>query len=156
MSEEPSAPAVFQPSGTFMGVPACAEPAGSRLAVLGIPYDMGTHPARIGARQGPDAIRVQSALVRRYLVDVDGDPITELGVVDCGNVPVVPSRIEESFAAIERAVRHVVDVGVTPLTMGGDGSVTLPQLRALHARYPDLAVLHFDAHTDSYPGEGAD
>ena len=44
--------------------------------------------------------------------------------------------------------------GAIPVTMGGDGAVTLPQLRALHRRYPDLVVLHIDAHTDTYPGEG--
>jgi arginase family enzyme len=41
-----------------------------------------------------------------------------------------------------------------PVTMGGDGAVTLPQLRALHRKYPDLALLHIDAHTDTYPVEG--
>ena len=40
------------------------------------------------------------------------------------------------------------------MTMGGDGAVTLPQLRALHRKYPDLALLHIDAHTDTYPTEG--
>ena len=40
------------------------------------------------------------------------------------------------------------------MTMGGDGAVTLPQLRALHRRHPDLVVLHIDAHTDTYPDDG--
>src|SRR6185436_14414254 len=46
--------------------------------------------------------------------------------------------------------------GAVPVTMGGDGSVTLPQLRAVHKRHPGLVVLHIDAHTDTYPGSGRD
>ena len=50
----------------------------------------------------------------------------------------------------------IVDAGVVPVTMGGDGSVTLPQLRAAHKRHSGLVVLHIDAHTDTYPGSGRD
>src|SRR5205085_2024311 len=120
-----------------MGVPAGSDPRGSRVAVLGIPYDMGTHATRIGSRQGPDAIRAQSAQIRRYLPEFDLDPLAELNVVDLGNVRLVPSRIHDAFERIERAMLPLVEAGVTPLTMGGDGSVSLPQLRALHRRYPD-------------------
>jgi guanidinobutyrase len=146
----------YQAPGTFMGVPAGADPRGSRVAVLGIPYDMGTHATRIGSRQGPDAIRAQSAQIRRYLPEFDLDPLAELNPVDLGNVRLVPSRIQDAFERIERAMLPLVEAGVTPLTMGGDGSVSLPQLRALHRRYPELAVLHFDAHTDSNSGDAAE
>jgi len=140
---------------TFMGVPFERDPRGARAAVLGIPFDCGTHPVRIGARYGPNAIREQSALVRPYQPPhADFNPLERLAVVDCGNVDVTPSVIEESFERIEGAVTAIAAAGAIPLTMGGDGAVTLPQLRALHKRYPDLAVLHIDAHTDTYPGEG--
>ena len=62
--------------------------------------------------------------------------------------------IEPSFERIEAAVGAWPRPTVMPVTMGGDGSVTLPQLRALQPPYPDLVVLHIDAHTDTYPGEG--
>jgi len=145
---------VYQVSGTFMGVPAGRDLSDSRAAVLGIPYDMGTHPTRIGSRQGPDAIRAQSALIRPFVPDIDFNPLERLGLVDCGNVRLVASRIEDAHARTERAMAPLVQAGVTPVTMGGDGTVSLPQLRALRAAHPPIALLHFDAHTDSFPGEG--
>jgi agmatinase len=140
---------------TFMGAPFSTDASQSRAAVLGIPFDCGTHPVRIGARYGPNAIREQSALVRPYQPPhADFSPLEILNVVDCGNVDVTSSVIEESFERIERAVWEIVGAGAVPVTMGGDGAVTLPQLRALHRHYPDLVVLHIDAHTDTYPGNG--
>jgi agmatinase len=140
---------------SFMGVPFSTDLSRSKAAVLGIPFDCGTHPTRIGARYGPHAIREQSALVRPYQPPhADFNPLERLGVVDCGNVRVTPSAIEESFEHIEEAVGYVAGAGAIPVTMGGDGAVTLPQLRALHRTYPDLALLHIDAHTDTYPGDG--
>ncbi len=140
---------------TFMGVPYSADASQSRAIIMGIPFDCGTHPTRIGARYGPNAIREQSSLVRPYQPPrADFNPLTRLNVVDCGDVDVTPSVIDESLERIERAVSMVVGSGAIPVTMGGDGAVTLPQLRALHQHFPDLAVLHIDAHTDTYPGDG--
>ena len=140
---------------TFMGVPYSRDPSGSRAAILGVPFDCGTHPIRIGARYGPQAIREQSRLVRPYQPPrADFSPLEMLGVVDCGDVRVTSSAIKSSFQAIEEAVWRLAAGEVIPVTMGGDGAVTLPQLRALHRKYPDLVVLHIDAHTDTYPGDG--
>ena len=147
--------ALFEETGTFMGIPASRDLSNSRAAVLGIPFDCGTHPTRIGARLGPQAIRQHSGLVRRYEPPFrDYDPLARLGLVDCGNVRVRPSLVAEAFENIEAAVWEIVRAGTVPVTMGGDGAVTLPQLRALHRRHPNLAVLHIDAHTDTYPGDG--
>ncbi len=154
MSATVSTDDVYQVTGTFMGVPAGRDLSGRKAAVLGIPYDMGTHPTRIGSRQGPDAIRAQSGLIRPFVPDIDFNPLERLGLVDCGNVRLVASRIEDAHVRIERAMAPLVETGVTPVTMGGDGTVSLPQLRALHAAHPRIALLHLDAHTDSFPGEG--
>jgi agmatinase len=136
---------------TFMGAPHRHDLAGAAAAILGIPFDCGTHPFRVGSRQGPDAIREQSRLLRRFDPEVaDFDPVARLGLIDCGNVRLVPGRIDDAFAAIEAATRRLVDAGVAPVTMGGDGAVSLPQLRALRRRYPDLVALHVDSHTDAY------
>lgn len=148
-------PSLLAGPNTFMGVPYSTDVSQSQAVIMGIPFDCGTHPTRIGARYGPKAIREQSSLVRPYQPPrADFNPLTRLNVVDCGDVDVTPSVIDESFEQIERAVSMVVGAGVLPVTMGGDGAVTLPQLRALHQHYPDLAVLHIDAHTDTYPGDG--
>ena len=141
---------------TFMGLPLSRDLGRSRAAVLGIPFDCGLHPRRVGARMGPAAIREQSGLVRPYQPPIaDFDPLAELGAVDCGDVRVVLGDIIETYQRIERAVSRIVEAGCIPVTFGGDGAVTLPQLRALHRSYPDLCVLHFDAHTDTYPDEDA-
>lgn len=127
------------------------------LAILGLPFDCGTHPVRVGARLGPASIREQSALVRPFQPpNADFNPLITLGVVDCGDANVVPGRIEPSFEVMETAMTRIAETGTKTLTMGGDGAVTLPQLRALSKFYPDLAVLHFDAHTDTYPVDGQD
>ena len=143
--------------GTFMGVPFSQEADNAKAAFLGIPFDCGLHPVRLGARMGPAAIREQSALVRPYQPPLwDFNPLESLAMVDCGDVDVVLGDILETFARIESCVGRLVESRTTPISFGGDGSITLPQLRALHRRYPDLVVLHFDAHTDTYPDEAGD
>jgi agmatinase len=148
-------PQLFVPTQGFMGCPNRYQLSGSKLAILGLPFDCGSHPVRIGSRLGPAAIREQSALVRPYQPPfADFNPLTALGVVDCGDAKVTPGRIESSFETMEAALREIAGHGLRSIAMGGDGAVTLPQLRALRRFYPELVVLHFDAHTDTYPGSG--
>ena len=144
---------------TFMGMPHSPDPTGAKAAILGIPFDCGHHPVRVGARMGPAAIRKESTLVRPYQPPFGDFHVVEaLAAVDCGNVDVALDDIVETFRRIEGALARILDAGAIPVTFGGDGAVTLPQLRAVHAKYPDLVVLHFDAHTDTYrdkPGAAA-
>ena len=140
---------------SYMGIPFSQDPTGSRAAILGIPFDCGTHPTRIGARQGPDAIRTQSSLVRPYYPpDFDFNPLELLNLVDCGNVTCVAGEVEIAMTTIESAVSEICQAGAVPVTMGGDGLVSLPQLRALSKVHTDLALVHIDAHTDTYPSKG--
>jgi agmatinase len=142
----------LRPAGGFLGAPYSSDLSGAKAAVLGIPFDCGVSDTRIGARHGPAAIRQQSlTLGPHYPPFSSAHPTRELGLVDCGDAPVLPGRIEPSFAAIEAALRPIFEAGAVPLTFGGDGAVTLPQLRALKAVKGPLPVLHFDAHTDAYP-----
>jgi len=137
---------------TFMEVPYSTNFASAGAAILGCPFDCGTHPFRVGARQGPQSIREQSGLVRRYQAEfADYDALAELGLVDCGDVVLTPSRIEDAFARIEEAAFRIVDAGAAPIGFGGDGSVSLPLIRAAARKFPGLAVLHVDSHTDAYP-----
>ena len=141
------------PVGTLFGVPASRDLTGSTVAVMGVPFDMGYHPTRIGARSGPAHVRTHSALVAEHLDGFGVDLLAELGVVDIGDADVLPGNVETSFAAVESAVAGILAAGSIPLTFGGDGAVTLPQLRALKAHSDrDFAILHFDAHTDAYDG----
>ena len=136
---------------TFMGVPYGRPGPGSRAAILGLPFDCGIHPFRVGARSGPDAVRLQSPLIRRFNpTHADFDPLSALGVVDCGNVKLTPGRILDAFERIEQATIRIVESGAVPLTIGGDGSVTVPVMRAVAKRHKGLVALHIDSHTDSY------
>ncbi len=142
----------YRGPATFMKAPASRDLAGARAAVLGIPFDCGTHAFRIGSRDGPHAIREQSRLMRPYNPELaDYDTISHLGLVDCGDVDVVPGRIEDAFRKIEAATHEIVRAGVRPITMGGDGSVSLPQMRAVAKCHPDLVAVHIDSHTDTNP-----
>ena len=136
---------------TWLGAPFGAPTTAAKAAIVGIPFDCGTHPNRIGSRTGPTAIREMSTHLRRYDPRTNFDVIADLGLIDCGDVPVTASLIEESFAAIETAITAIASKGSIPVTMGGDGAVTLPQVRALARLYPGLCIVHIDAHTDAYP-----
>ena len=136
---------------TFMGAPYTHDLSAAKAAVLGVPFDCGVHPFRIGSRQGPTAIRGQSMLVRRFSPELaDLDPVGRLGLVDRGDVRVTPSRIIDASEHIEAAATRIHDAGAIPVTMGGDGSISLPLLRAAASRYPGMVAVHLDAHTDSY------
>ena len=141
------------PTDTFMGVPSvqCAD---TCLAVLGVPLDSGHHPLRGGSRQGPEAIRRQSRILSRFSLDDDIDVLAACGLYDAGDVSVTHGDIPASFSAIQAAVETLHDRGHTLVTLGGDGTVTLPQLRAVARRHPGFALVHFDAHTDTYPYKG--
>jgi agmatinase len=142
--------------GTLFGLPRRARAGSPRAVVLGVPFDTGRNAFRVGSRLGPDHIRSSCPPDRRHLLGSDRDFLTELQAVDWGNVATVAGDVDESHAAIYSALRSVHDIGATPVTMGGDGSVTLPQLRAAAQRHGRLAVVHCDAHTDAYdiPGAG--
>lgn len=143
---------LYETPPTFMGVPFRTDATGAGAAILGCPFDCGTHKFRIGARQGPAAIRAQSGLVRRFESEIaDCDALTELGVIDAGDVLLTPSRPEEAFPLIEEAAYRIADAGAVPVGFGGDGSVSLPLVRAAARVHPGLAVLHIDSHTDAYP-----
>jgi len=149
--------ALFKPALGFMGLPISYDLKSAKAAILGMPFDCGVSSVRIGARHGPSAIRQQSQHLRAiYPPFSTVNPLEALAVVDCGDAAVTPGRIEPAFEVMDQAMNWLISEGATSLTFGGDGAVTLPQLRAHAKRHPDLAVLHFDAHTDTYRPQGQD
>ena len=139
----------FGQVATFMLLPAAESPAGLDVALMGVPYDGGVS-YRTGARFGPRAVREQSSLIRPWNPVLKVHPFDRLRVADCGDVDVVPISIERTHEAIERRIETVVAAGARPLCVGGDHSITLPILRALARRHGRLAVVHFDAHPDTW------
>ena len=146
--------ALFTAPETFLRLPPGPPGPGCRAAIIGVPFDCGIHPFRVGARQGPAAVRQQSGLIRRYhpsLADVDVPAL--LHAVDCGDVALTPGRIDEAFPLLEAAAGTILDAGAVPIGIGGDGSVSLPLMRAAGKRHPGLIALHIDSHTDAYDPE---
>jgi agmatinase len=96
---------------TFMAAPYSLDLSGAKVAVLGVPFDCGVHPFRVGSRQGPTAIREQSKLVRRYNPELaDFDPLERLALLDLGDVRLTPSRINDAFERIEAAAKRIHDL----------------------------------------------
>ncbi len=141
--------------GSLFGLPQAAGETAPAAVVLGMPFDTGRNAFRVGSRLGPDHIRSVCPPDRRHLLGSPGDFLAALHAVDWGNVAVPTGDVEQAHVAIHAAVTQVHRIGAVPVTMGGDGSVTLPQLRAAAERYGPLAVVHCDAHTDAYDIEGA-
>lgn len=134
---------------TFARFPHRAELAGVDVAIVGIPFDTGV-TYRPGARFGPAAVREHSSRIEQYHPPLDVDVTEYLTVIDYGDTPVVPMETLESYQLIEETIRTVVEGGVIPVGIGGDHSVTLPELRAVARRFGPLALVHFDAHVDTW------
>jgi guanidinobutyrase / D-arginase len=119
------------------------------VAVVGVPFDSGV-TYRPGARFGPSHIRQSSRLLRPYNPAMDVQPFAVHQVVDAGDIAVNPFDIQQAIAQIEAAARDLTAGGAKLLTLGGDHTIALPLLRAMHALHGPVAVLHFDAHLDTW------
>lgn len=119
------------------------------VAVVGVPFDSGVS-YRPGARFGPAHIRQSSRLLRPYNPALDRMPFASQQVIDAGDIDCNPFNIPEALSAIESEVRNLTRDGQRVLTLGGDHTIALPILRALHSRYGPITVVHFDAHLDTW------
>src|SRR5512133_2817484 len=119
---------------TYMRAPHVTELAGVDAVVYGIPFDTATS-YRTGPRFGPEAIRSASALIRPYHPVLDVDVVGSLSIADFGDVPVSAGARGRTDGQIETALEPIGEAGVFPLALGGDHSVTLPELRALAKRH---------------------
>ena len=136
--------------GTFARLPLASEVTSPRVAVLGVPFDAGTS-YRPGARFGPAAIRQASRMLRTaYDPVLDVEPVTSQQVVDAGDVAANPYSIPEALSAIERDTNELIDKGARVICIGGDHTITYGTLRAFHRKYGQVALVHFDAHLDTW------
>jgi agmatinase len=135
---------------TFALVPTADEVGDVDVAVFGVPFDAGVS-YRPGARFGPDHIRASSKLLRPYSPEADAWPTLAHQVVDLGNIAANPYDIPDAVRMIENDTRAVLERAARILVLGGDHTIALPVLRALHGQHGPIAVLHFDAHLDTWP-----
>ncbi len=136
---------------TFMRLPHVTDLEGVDFAIVGVPFDTGG-TFRVGARFGPEGIRAQSMLLRTYNPALKVPIFDILSGVDYGDLSVTPGYLPESHKQIEDGAKTVFDSGATPIFLGGDHSVSLPLLRAAASKYGQVALVHFDSHSDLWSG----
>lgn len=139
----------FAGISTFLRLPHVTDPAELDVAIVGIPFDGGTS-YRPGARHGPRQVRDQSALIRPYNPALGINPFTRKRIADYGDLPVNPLSIDDSFGRIEAGISTLLDAKVIPLSVGGDHSILLPILRAIHATHGPVGLIQLDAHSDTW------
>jgi len=134
---------------TFMRLPHVTDLDGVDAAVYGIPFDTATS-YRTGPRFGPEAIRSASALIRPFNPGLGVNVVEALSIVDYGDVPVSPGDTERTYAQVQEALAPLVDAGAFTLALGGDHTITLPELRSLARRHGPMALVQLDSHTDTW------
>ena len=139
----------FVGAATFARLPRIDEVAEADVAVVGVPFDSGVS-YRPGARFGPNHIRESSRLLRPYNPALQVAPFGMQQVVDAGDLAVNPFSIEEAISTVERGARDLLERVGCLLTLGGDHTIALPLLRAVAAVHGPVALVHFDAHLDTY------
>jgi agmatinase len=117
--------------------------------VVGIPFDTGVS-FRPGTRFGPNHIRDSSRLLRPYNPALDVHPFNLIQVADAGDLNVNPFNIGEAIETIEKEASALTSSNRRLVTIGGDHTIALPLLRAAAKVHGPIALLHFDAHLDTW------
>lgn len=134
---------------TFALLPRIEDVDHADIAVLGVPFDSGTS-FRPGARFGPSHIRENSRQLHPYHQVLDAYPFATSQVADAGDVGVGPYDIAQAVDTIEARAKELTAAGARVVALGGDHTVALPLLRAAASAHGPVAVLHFDAHLDTW------
>ena len=145
---------LYSNSMSFVRRPMVQNPveADADVVILGVPFDMATS-GRAGARMGPDAIRRASVNLawESKKFPWDFNLFKHTNVVDAGDLVFDCGDAEDLTLRLEAAATEIIESGKTLLSLGGDHFITLPLLRAHAKKYGEMALIHFDAHTDTYP-----
>ena len=135
---------------TFCRLPELRDVPYCDVAILGIPFDSGTS-YRPGARFGPQAIRQASRHLRtNFHPAYDTEPFKTLQVADAGDVACNPYNIEEAITQIEAAADELYQKAPVIVSLGGDHTIAVPLLRSVNKVAGQVALVHFDAHLDTW------
>lgn len=137
---------------TFARFPRFQPGAPADLAVQGVAYDLGV-TNRPGSRFGPRAIREQSSLSGEFehtLWPWPSGTLSNRVCVDAGDVPFPPGTTDLMLDATQRRTSALIAAGLGVVSLGGDHLVSLPLLRAHAEHYGQMALVHFDAHSDTW------
>ncbi len=141
----------FSGLSTFMRLPHVPRASELDVALIGVPFDTGT-TYRPGARFGPRHVREQSSIIRPWNPVLKTNPFEKWRIADYGDLSVNPLSIEDTFSRITTQLSEVFAQGTRPVCVGGDHSILLPILRAIHKRVGPVALVQFDAHNDTWGG----
>lgn len=145
---DPQARPRYSGIASFFRAPMTQDLADVDIGVIGVPFDGGV-TNRTGARHGPRAVREQSTLLRRINAATGVAPFAACRVRDLGDCWIEkPYELVGALEEIAGFYRTVLAAGVTPLSVGGDHSISLPILRAVAASGP-VGMVHVDAHCDT-------
>ncbi|HEY0358202.1 MAG TPA: agmatinase [Mycobacteriales bacterium] len=134
---------------TFARLPRLDEVSRADVAIVGVPFDSGVS-YRPGARFGPGHVRASSKLLRPYNPALAAEPFAAQQVADAGDIGVNPFDLTEAIDTIGTAITGLRADGARVLTIGGDHTIALPILRSVARDHGPVAVLHFDAHLDTW------
>jgi agmatinase len=136
-------------NATFALLPRLDEVAHADIVVVGVPFDSGVS-YRPGARFGPNHVRESSRLLRPYNQVAQVSPFADLQVADAGDIAANPFSIDEAVREIEARADELGADGTRLMTIGGDHTIALPLLRSVVKKHGPVAVVHFDAHLDTW------
>lgn len=119
----------------------------SEIVLFGAPYDS-TTSFRPGTRFGSSAMRSESFGIETYSPYQDRDLETDAKVCDEGDLELPFGAPDRALDMIEAKAGEILDAGKIPFLLGGEHLVTLGAVRAAARKYPDLCIIHFDAHAD--------
>ncbi|MGV3103974.1 agmatinase [Rothia sp. 32237D007AR] len=135
--------------GTFARLPRLDEVKKADIVVAGMPWDSGVS-YRPGARFGPNHVRESSRLLRPFNPAANISPFKEAQVADAGDIIGNPFNIEEALTMFEAGAHQLTKDGARLVTIGGDHTIALANLRNLAKKHGKIALLHFDAHLDTW------
>jgi agmatinase len=139
----------FNGPATFARLPRIDEVPKADVAVVGVPFDSAVS-YRPGARFGPAHVRAASKLLRTFNPVQNIEPFAVQQVVDAGDIACNPFDIGEAIRQIDQGAREIAGTGAKLMTIGGDHTIALPLLRVMHEMHGPIAVVHFDAHLDTW------
>jgi agmatinase len=139
----------YNEPGTFARLPSLASVSSTAIALVGVPFDAGVS-YRPGARFGPAAVRAGSKLLRPYHPGLDVAPFDVHQVADAGDIAANPFDIGEAITSIEAGARSLLTQAGRLIAIGGDHTIALPLLRVAAGQHGPVALVHFDAHLDTW------
>ena len=148
MSSIYNAGPVYSGIHTLLGLPYDKDAKDADVALYGMTFDIST-TNRTGCRFGPEGIR-QYGQCKPYHEELDIDIFDDFKAVDTGDFAIPLSYVDRDMDAVENQLYELLEKGVKTIGVGGDHTLSYPELLALKRKFGKVAFVHFDSHTDTW------